>query len=432
MFSCCKGRGSEETSRADSKAALSPYPSEHPQKLPCHSPHTRVVKTSPCKVMNLTSSVCPGKVSCKEHLQKPICVNDETSTLNISYLKCVDKGLSPISIPSEKPVGSKTSPISIPSVEQLYKGSSSVSIPDKKYRDRETSPIHIPSETSVDETSSSTSIPSVGHIGEGLSSIMILGEQPTDMKTSPINITSVETLGKGFSSISIQTEKYINRETCIRIPSGKSVDKCTSPVSFQSQKLKLSPCKENCTDICTHSAQISESLHGMPLGKAKSARSIPNLKSTRQETALPEQTGTVCYTFKTHLEELQLSDKEAEPLDTALPVDAVRGIDTETQTDAVRELMQLHSDKNKKNKQRKLVCLQSHLDDEPSSSPVSQQEDVQVQQEAVTQSPSLSSHHANTTQTNCTTASTSSVSIMYIHYLCVLVSEDRAELLKFM
>jgi hypothetical protein len=393
LFSYCTGRDTEGTSRADSEAALSLDSSEHPQKHPCHSPSARVInpyttvpceKTSPCRPVAVTPPVCPGKVSSKKYFQKPVCVDHETSPVNIPFLKCEDKGSSPISIPGEVPVSRETSSISISSVEHVHKGLSSVSIPDKKCINRQTSPISIPSEL------------------------------PTDKASSPIKIPSMEHIDKGLLSTGIQTEKPADRETYIRIPSGSPVDKSTSPVSFPPQKLTLPPCKYNCNDVCTHGAQVDNSLRGLPLCDAKSAGRTPNLQSIRQQTALPEQTETHDGTSQTHSEVPQSSHTKVEPLDTAYDT---KGIDIETQTDVIMEDTGHHNkmEKIKKKKCRGLACVQSRQDDELSSSSSSQQDIVSVQHEIVPRSSSPSSPHAYTTETTCTTASVSNVSATYTH-----------------
>lgn len=93
--------------------------------------------------MPQTPPVCPVKASNKEHYQKFLYMDHETSSLKILPFKSVDKGSSPIDILTENPMGRGTS--SNDSVEHIHKSSSSVSIPEKTCVDRDSSPINIPS-----------------------------------------------------------------------------------------------------------------------------------------------------------------------------------------------------------------------------------------------------------------------------------------------
>lgn len=369
----CAGRGAEETSRADSEDALSQDSSEHSQKHSYHSPSARVMNpyvtvpretTSP---VALTPPVCLAKVSSKEYFQKPM---------------CLDKGSSPISIPGKIPVSREVSSTSILPVEHVHKGSSSFSVSDKEHVNRQTSPMIIPSEL------------------------------PMDKASSPIEIPSVEHNDKGLLSASIQTENL--DETHITILSGSPVDKSTSPIGFPPQKLALPACNNDLSDVCTHGAKVGDSLHGLPLCKAKSARGTPNMRSIGQQTTLLEQTETQYDTLNTHSEEPQCSHIRNEPVDTAC---RIKGIDIETQTDAILEDAGHHDkmEKIRNKKHRGLVCVQSQQDDEPSSSSTSQQ-DVSVQHEVVPRTLSLSSPHENTTETTSTSASVSNVSATYTLY----------------
>lgn len=383
MFYCCTGQHTEGTSVADNEGALSLYSSKDQQKQPWKSPCARVInpyttvpreKTSSRRLVALTPPVYPGKVSPKEYFWKPICVDRETSPL----LKCVDKGISPISIPSEIHVSRETSSPSILSVEHVHKGSS-VSVPDKKCVDIEPSAVNVPPES------------------------------PMDKASSPIKIPSMEHTDKGFVSTGIQTEIPAVRETCVIISSGSLVDKSSSPVSSPPQKFTQPPCKYNCTSVCNHSVQVGESLHELPLHSAKCARSTPDMQLVRQQTVLPEQAEMQDDTSRTHCEIPQYSHTKVEPLDAAYDI---KGIDIETQTDAVREDTRLHNEKIEKIKEKKyrgLACVQSELVDDLSSSSASQQE-RSIQHEMVPQSSSPSSLHTNTTETTGTTSYVSSVS----------------------
>jgi hypothetical protein len=378
----------EETSRTDSKAALSLDSSEHPQQQPSHSASIRVTNPyttvpygniSPCGLVAVAPPLCPEKASSNEFFQKPVCVDHETSPINIKFLTCVSKGSSPISIPDKVPVNRETYSTSIPSVEHVLEESSAVSIPHKKCINRQTSPFSISSES------------------------------PTDKASSPVKIPSVEHIDECLLSTGIQTEEPVDRETCIRISSRSPVDKSTSPISFPPQKLTLTACKCNCTDVCTHGAQVSELMSESPLCNAKFAGSVHDMKSIRQQTALPKQTKTQDDMSKTHSELLQCSHTKVEPLDRAYDV---KGIDIETQTDAVMEGTGHHdkTEKIKKKKYRGLACMQSLEDDEPSSLSASQQDFLSVQHELVPWSSSPSSPHATITETTGATASVSNVS----------------------
>jgi hypothetical protein len=358
---CYTGDDTEDTSKADNEGAIFVHPSGNPQEQPCHSHCTGVLnpctdktceKTTLRTVMTSTHPVCPANVANKEHYQKPIYVADDTLDLNIPPLKGVDKSSSPIHIPSKKSVSREASSINIPSVEHMNEGPSSVGIADKKCIDRETFPTELP-------------------------------------------------IDKATSTISIQTDK--------------AVDKSTSPVVSPFLKLTLCQRKDSCTNICSHGVQVGESLHGVPLCKAMSDRSNPNLQFARTETQFPEKTETRDDASKRHPEGYQSFDNKVEPLDTALSVGIISRIDTETQTEAVRPLIGLQNDETEKVKRKKqghLTFVQSQLDDEESSASASQQEVLPVQQASASQSSSSSSPHENSTEMSGTSASTSDVSTL--------------------
>ena len=362
---CYTGDDTEDISKADNEATIFVHPSGHPEEQPRHSRSASVLdpctdetreKNIPRTLMTSVHPVWPAKAANMEHYQKPISVADDISDPNVLPSKRVDKGSSPIHIPNMKSVSRETSVINIAPVGRTNEGPSSVGISDKKCVDRET----------------------------------FLTALPTD---------------KATTSISIQTDK--------------SVDKSTSPVLSPSLKLTVHQRKDACTNICSHGVQIGEIVHGVPLCKAVSARSNLNLQSTRKETQFLEQTETTDDASKTRPEVCEFSDNGVEPLDTALPVEHINRINTETQTDAVGLLIGLHNDETetvKKKKHGHLTCVRGQLDDEQSSASDSQQELLPARQETASQSSTSSSRHENSTQMNGTTVSTSDVSTVLSWY----------------
>lgn len=270
----------------------------------------------------------------------------------------------------------------------------------------------------MDHGTSSHNILTFKYVDKGSSPIDILTENPMGRRTSSND--SVELIHKSLSSVSIPGKTCVDRDSspvnissAIVIPSEKSVNKSTSPVIFLSPKNAVPPCNGNCTDTNRYGVQVANKLHGIVLHKAEVARSITNMQSMGQQSALPEQTGTIGGASKIHPERQLSAENKVEPLDTVLPANNIKRTDTETQTDTVAELTRLHSDKKEKIKEKKhrwLACGQSRMHDEPGSSSSIRQEILLVQQEVVPYSSASSSPHANTTEMTCKTSSVSSVS----------------------
>jgi hypothetical protein len=267
------------------------------------------------------------------------------------------------------------------------------------------------------------------YVDHETSSVNSLPFKSVDKGSSPIDIQTENTVGGGTSSsdsvehiykpsfsVSIPEKTFVDRDSspvnippAIIVSNEKSVNKSTSPVIFLSAKHTV----PLCNDTNTYVVQVANSLHGIALYKAEVARSITNLQSTGPQTTLPGQTGTVGGESKIHPEEQHSSENKVEILDTVLPANSDKRIDTEIQTDTVAELTGLHSDKKEKikeKKQRWLACGPSQLHDEPSCSSFRWQELLPIQQEVVPSSSASSSHHANTREMTCKTPSVSSVS----------------------
>jgi hypothetical protein len=354
---CYAGDDTEDVTKAGNEAAIFVHPSSHPEDQPRRSCSASVLDPIPCTVMTSVHPVWPAKAATMEHYQKPISVADDISDPNVPPLKRMDKGSSPICIANMKSVSRETSLINIAPVELTNEGPSSVGISDKKCVHPETFPTAL----------------------------------PTDKTTT---------------TISIQTDK--------------TVDKSISPVLSPSLNLTVHQRKDTCTDICSHGVHIGEMVREVPLGKAVYARSNLNLQFTRKETQFPEQTETTNHASKTRPEGYEFSDNGVEPLDTALPVEHINRIDTETQTDAVGLLIGLRNDERetvKKKKHGHLIFVRGQLDDEQSSASDSQQELLPARQETASQSSTSSSCHENSTQMNGTTASTSDVSTVLNWYV---------------
>lgn len=352
---CYAGDDTEDITKADNEATIFVHPSSHPEEQPRHSCSASVL--DPCTDETREKTI-PCTVTNSVHPVRP------TKAANMGHYQ------KPISVADD---------ISDPNVPPL------------KYMDKGSSPIRIANMKSVSRETSLINIAPVEHTNEGPSYVGVSDKKCVDRETFP---TALPT-DKATTTISIQT------------------DKSTSPVLSPSLKLTVHQHKDTCTNICSHGVQIGEMVRGVPLCKAVSARSDLNLQFTRKETQFPEQTETTDDASKTYPEGCESSDKGGEPLDTALPVQHINRIDTETQTDAVGLLIGLHNDERetvKKKKHGHLTFMRSQLDDEQSSASDSQQELLPARQETASQSSTSSSHHENSTQMNGTTVSTSDVS----------------------
>lgn len=356
FLNSCTGDDTEDKSKADNEAAIFVHPSDHPQEQECHSHCTSVFNPCTDKMCEKTT---PHTVTTLVHPVSPLEVAKEAHYQKPVHV--VDDTLDLNAFPL-------------------------------KHMDKGSSPIYIPSEKSVSKETSSISIPSVEHTNKGPSSLGISDKKNIDRETFPTELPT----NKATSTVSVQTDKL--------------VDKSTSPVVSPSLKLTACQSKDKCT--CSHGDQAGESSHGVPLCKAISAGSNPNLQFPTQGAQFPEKTKTIDDASKTHHEGNQSYNKD-EPLGTAVTVENLRRIDTETQTDAVRLLIELQNDETEEAKRKKhghLTHMQCQLDDEQSSTSASLQEHLPVRQEAASRSSSASTVCEDSTEMTGMTASTSDVS----------------------
>jgi hypothetical protein len=192
----------------------------------------------------------------------------------------------------------------------------------------------------------------------------------------------------------------------------KSVNKSTSPVIFLSANDMAPPCNDLCTSTYMYGVQDADSLHGIALQRAEVAASTASMQSTRQQTALPEQTGTISGASEIQPEKENSSENKLGPLGTALPTDNIG------KTDAAVGARGLHIGSKEKTEEKKhgqLACGQSRLHDEPSSSPFIRQELLPVQEEVTSCSSVSSSLHANSIERTSKTPSLSSVSTKHTY-----------------